>query len=99
MAEHAFSSKDTGIIVVDLQADFTELKSGELAVAGTDAKYIDAVEKETRQFLEKGQPVCPFPSTRGHDPLSTAHRGHVGLLFSSGSKKAGPGTAFPSVSR
>ena len=57
MAEHAFSSKDTGIIVVDLQADFTELKSGALAVAGTDAKYIDAVEKETRQFLEQGQPV------------------------------------------
>jgi len=57
MAEHAFSSKDTGIIVVDLQADFTELKSGALAVAGTDAKYIDAVEKETRQFLKQGQPV------------------------------------------
>ena len=57
MAEHAFSSKDTGIIVVDLQADFTELKSGALAVAGTDANYIDAVEKETRQFLEQGQPV------------------------------------------
>jgi hypothetical protein len=33
MAEHAFSSKDTGIIVVDVQADFTELKSGALAVA------------------------------------------------------------------
>ena len=57
MAELAFSSKDTGIIVVDLQADFTELKSGALAVAGTDAQYIDAVEKETRQYLEQGRPV------------------------------------------
>jgi nicotinamidase/pyrazinamidase len=57
MAEHAFSSKDTGIIVVDVQADFTELKSGALAVAGTDAQYINDVEKETRQFLEQGQLV------------------------------------------
>ena len=57
MAENAFSSENSGIIVVDVQADFTELKSGALAVAGTDAQYIDAVEKETRQFLGQGRPV------------------------------------------
>ena len=57
MVEHVSSSKDTGIIVVDLQADFTELKSGALAVAGTDANYIDAVEKATRWFLDQGNPV------------------------------------------
>ena len=57
MAEQISSSKDTGIIVVDLQADFTELKSGALAVAGTNANYIDAVEKETRRFLDQGNSV------------------------------------------
>ena len=57
MAEQISSSKDTGIIVVDLQADFTELKSGALAVAGTDANYIDAVDKATRRFLDQGNPV------------------------------------------
>ena len=57
MAEQISSSKDTGIIVVDLQADFTELKSGALAVAGTDANYIDAVDKATLRFLDQGNPV------------------------------------------
>ncbi len=57
MAEQSFSTENTGVIVVDVQADFTELKSGALAVPGTDAQYIDAVEKETQRFLDQGLPV------------------------------------------
>ena len=54
MDEQVFSDEDTGVIVVDVQADFTELKSGALAVPGTGVQYIGSVEKATRQFLEKG---------------------------------------------
>jgi nicotinamidase/pyrazinamidase len=57
MAIKSFSTENTGIIVVDVQADFTELKSGTLAVPGTDAQYIDAVRKETQRFLDEGLPV------------------------------------------
>ncbi len=57
MAEQSFSTENTGVIVVDVQADFTELKSGALAVSGTDAQYLDTVEKETQRFLDQGFPV------------------------------------------
>ena len=43
MAEQAFSIENTGVIVVDVQADFTEQKSGSLAVPGTDAQYVSDV--------------------------------------------------------
>ncbi len=45
---------DTGVIIVDVQADFSELKSGSLAVPGTDARYIEMVENATRKFSEQG---------------------------------------------
>jgi nicotinamidase/pyrazinamidase len=48
------SAENTGVIVVDVQADFTELKSGSLAVPGTDAEYISAVQKAARQFFQQG---------------------------------------------
>lgn len=57
MDEQVFSNEDSGVIVVDVQADFTELKSGTLAVPGTDIQYIEAVETATRQFLQQGLPV------------------------------------------
>ena len=57
MNEQVISNDDTVVIVVDLQADFTELKSGSLAVAGTDVQYIEAVETATRQLLQLGLPV------------------------------------------
>ena len=44
MGEQDIHNEDTGVIVVDLQADFTELKSGTLAVPGTDGKYVQDVE-------------------------------------------------------
>ena len=57
MAEQVFSNEDTGAIVVDVQADFTELKSGTLAVPGTDVQYIKEVEAATRKLQQQGLPV------------------------------------------
>ncbi len=54
MENQSVSTENIGIIVVDVQADFTELKSGSLAVPGTDAQYIDAVQKSTQQSLQQG---------------------------------------------
>ena len=54
MEEQSESTKNTGIIVADVQADFTELKSGSLAVPGTDAQYINAVQRSTQRFLQQG---------------------------------------------
>ena len=54
MAEAIISNRNTGVIVIDVQADFTELKSGALAVPGTDADYIDDVQTTTRRFQNKG---------------------------------------------
>ncbi len=54
MADALISSEHTGIIVVDVQADFTELKSGALSVPGTDASYIDDVQSTTRRFQNQG---------------------------------------------
>ena len=54
MAEQLVPTENTGVIVVDVQADFTEFKSGSLAVPGTDEKYINAVQRSTQRFLHQG---------------------------------------------
>jgi nicotinamidase/pyrazinamidase len=54
MGEQAYSIENTGVIVVDVQADFTELKSGSLAVPETDAQYVSDVETATRRYLDQG---------------------------------------------
>jgi nicotinamidase/pyrazinamidase len=43
-----------GVIVVDVQGDFTRLKNGSLAVDGTDEAYIKAVEENTKKLKETG---------------------------------------------
>jgi nicotinamidase/pyrazinamidase len=43
-----------GVIVVDVQGDFTTLKNGSLAVNGTDQAYVDAVTKATKDFSREG---------------------------------------------
>jgi nicotinamidase/pyrazinamidase len=57
MAEQPVATAKTGVVVVDLQADFTELNSGSLAVPNTGAQYLDAVEKATRRYQDQGMPV------------------------------------------
>jgi nicotinamidase/pyrazinamidase len=44
----------TGVIVVDLQGDFTVLKQGALAVDGTDATYVKEVEEVTSRLKSSG---------------------------------------------
>ncbi len=57
MVDELNSTESTGVIVVDIQADFTELKSGSLAVPSTDADYIAAVQRSTRQFSRQGMRI------------------------------------------
>ena len=44
----------TGVIVVDVQGDFTTWKKGSLAVNGTDKAFVDKVEKATKDLSGKG---------------------------------------------
>jgi nicotinamidase/pyrazinamidase len=48
---------EMGVIVVDVQGDFTKLKNGSLAVEGTDEAYIKAVEKNTKKLKESDFPI------------------------------------------
>ncbi len=43
-----------GVIVVDVQGDFTEWKKGSLAVSGTDEAYVHQVEEATRKLKDAG---------------------------------------------
>jgi len=46
-----------GVIVVDVQGDFTKLKNGSLAVEGTDEAYVKAVEDQTKKLKAAGLPI------------------------------------------
>jgi nicotinamidase/pyrazinamidase len=47
----------TGVIVVDLQGDFTTYKNGSLAVEGTDEAFVHKVQKVTQELSAKGYPI------------------------------------------
>jgi nicotinamidase/pyrazinamidase len=67
----------TGVIVVDLQGDFTTLKKGSLAVAGTDQSYLDTVFAATETLRKKGYPVFATQDWHPTDHVSfyTNHTG------------------------
>lgn len=46
-----------GVIVVDVQGDFTKFKNGSLAVEGTDEAYVKAVEDQTKKLKAEGFPI------------------------------------------
>ena len=73
-------SGKTGVIVVDIQGDFTKLKNGSLAVDGTDEIYIKAVEEQTRKLREVGLPI--FATQDWHPPT------HVSFFTNHKDKKA-----------
>ncbi len=52
-----FGEQKIGVIVVDLQGDFTTYKNGSLAVAGTDEAFVNKVQKVTRELSAKGYPI------------------------------------------
>jgi nicotinamidase/pyrazinamidase len=47
----------TGVIVVDVQGDFTTWKEGSLAVPGTDQGFVEKVKEATRLLSRAGLPV------------------------------------------
>jgi nicotinamidase/pyrazinamidase len=76
-APMAFGESTTGVIVVDVQGDFTTYKNGSLAVAGTDKAFIDKVQKVTAELSAKGYPIFGTQDWHPSDHISffTNHSG------------------------
>ncbi len=55
-----------GVIITDLQGDFTTLKKGSLAVQGTDQTYVDQVDQTVRFLMTNGMKV--FATQDWHPP-------------------------------
>ncbi len=74
-----YDVSETGIIVVDMQADFTQLKDGALAVEGTGKAYLEKIKQVTKAFKAKGYPI--FATQDFHPPnhisFYTNHSGKV----------------------
>lgn len=66
-----------GVIVVDMQGDFTKWKQGNLAVPGSDEGYVRRVEAATRQFKELGALIFATQDWHASDHVSFAssHQG------------------------
>jgi nicotinamidase/pyrazinamidase len=66
-----------GVIVTDIQGDFTKLKKGSLAVEGTDEAYIKAVEKNTKKLKNAGFSIFATQDWHPANHLSffTNHKG------------------------
>lgn len=66
-----------GVIVVDVQGDFTKFKSGSLAVEGTDEAYIKAVEESTKKLKAAGFPIYATQDwhPKNHASFFTNHPG------------------------
>jgi nicotinamidase/pyrazinamidase len=47
----------TAVLVVDVQADFTEYKQGPLPARGTDPAYLAKVQQATQSFQASGYPI------------------------------------------
>jgi nicotinamidase/pyrazinamidase len=65
------------VIVVDFQADFTELHEGALAVPGTGRKYVDEVIARTSDFKKRSLPIIATRDYHPADHISfyTSHPG------------------------
>jgi nicotinamidase/pyrazinamidase len=70
----------TGVIVVDIQGDFTKFKKGSLAVEGTDEAYIKSVEENTKKLKDAGFPIY---ATQDWHPAN-----HASFFINHGGKKA-----------
>ena len=58
----------TGVILTDIQGDFTDLKHGSLAVKGIDQPFIDTVLAATKMLTEKGFAIFCHPRLAPHQP-------------------------------
>ena len=59
-----------GIIVVDVQGDFTKLRNGSLAVEGSDEAYIKTVEENTKKLHAAGYPIFATQDWHPNDHVS-----------------------------
>ena len=65
-----FAESKIGVIVVDLQGDFTTYKNGSLAVEGTDEAFVKKVEKVTQELSAKGYPIFGTQDWHPSDHIS-----------------------------
>ena len=68
-----------GVIVTDIQGDFTEWKKGSFAVPGSDEDYVRSVEAATRRLGQMGLPI--FGTQDWHPP------NHISFAVSHPGKK------------
>ncbi len=68
--ETLWQKNQTGVVVVDIQGDFTLVKQGSLAVEKTDQAYIDKVVDVTRKFYDKGYKLFATQDFHPHDHVS-----------------------------
>ncbi len=73
----AKETEKIGVIVVDVQGDFTKFKNGSLAVEGTDEAYIKAVEENTKKLKAAGFPIYVTQDwhPKNHASFFTNHPG------------------------
>lgn len=66
-----------GVVVVDMQGDFTTYKNGSLAVEGSDKEFIDKVEKATAALKARGYLILGTQDWHPVDHISfyTNHAG------------------------
>jgi nicotinamidase/pyrazinamidase len=69
-ATSADAGEKIGVIVVDMQGDFTTWKNGSLAVNGTDQAFVEKVEKTTVMLKEKGYPIFATQDWHPADHIS-----------------------------
>jgi nicotinamidase/pyrazinamidase len=71
----------TGVIVVDVQGDFTQFRNGSLAVEGTDEPYIKIVRESTKKLAEAGLPIYATQDWHpaNHVSFFTHHEGKKAL--------------------
>jgi nicotinamidase/pyrazinamidase len=73
----SLAGEKAGVIVVDVQGDFTVWKQGSLAVPGTDQAFVTKVENATKELARKGILVFATQDWHPSDHVSF-HTNHSG---------------------
>jgi len=73
----AKETEKIGVIVVDVQGDFTKIKNGSLSVEGTDEAYLKEVEENTKKLKAAGFPIYATQDwhPKNHASFFTNHPG------------------------
>jgi nicotinamidase/pyrazinamidase len=73
----AKQAEKIGVIVVDVQGDFTKFKNGSLAVEETDEAYIKSLEENTKNLKAAGFPIYATQDwhPKNHASFFTNHPG------------------------